>query len=557
MGSKTRDDKSPSTGDATRPASPKLPSRRPSLAEIRERIGQHGQARSSDHGPAKRRPKAAGPSVKPGDARPAGKRTAPGPAPEAKRTAEDGHHGLKRERSHDLRREHSHDGENERSHGPKHERTMRIVDGGHGGPHGMGPRRKKEGPGHGDHARRDFSERRRTGDLDRLTKGQIGRKARLADQFRMKEKGDVARRLHLHDRKHKPEHGRSGSHRRRRAHSDWHVHFHYCGPISPLYARSCFRFHYWGPSYYPSYCWYPTWCHWVDWSWHYRCSPVWDPRPVWCRPVVYVPAPRLIYYEVPVWTPLPEVVCGTWVDVEPVVVREEYDLQMLAIRFVDPGHFEEQLGPRYRVWFRNNSDQAIDEPFDVFVAASDDGNLDEDSPQAGVRVTSIDAGEVQSVDVRLPLDAQPAAAEVGPAALEMLHAVVDANRAISETAETNNGVTLPREEVLPVDPAAFELEPTTAPAGGEVVVAGEGFGPEPGQVLLHLGGIEMEAEILGWYDLGVRVALPDLPLAGATEAELIVIRGDGAAANPLTVTIDPAARDDVVPVPLLNPPEEK
>ena len=40
-------------------------------------------------------------------------------------------------------------------------------------------------------------------------------------------------------------------------------------------------------------------------------------------------------------------------------------LQLLAVRFVDPGHPEEKTGPRYRVWFRNNSDLAIDKPFDV------------------------------------------------------------------------------------------------------------------------------------------------------------------------------------------------
>ncbi|MFH1918424.1 MAG: hypothetical protein ABIP48_00860, partial [Planctomycetota bacterium] len=119
------------------------------------------------------------------------------------------------------------------------------------------------------------------------------------------------------------------------------------------------------------------------------------------------------------------------------------------------------------------------------------------------------------------------------------------------TSEINNGATLTPEEVLPVDPAAFELEPSTAAAGGEVVLAGEGFGPEPGKVLLHLGGIEMEAEILGWYDLGVRLVLPALPLAGPTEAELIVIRGDGAAANPLEITITPAERDTG---PLVAPP---
>ena len=91
---------------------------------------------------------------------------------------------------------------------------------------------------------------------------------------------------------------------------------------------------------------------------------------------------------------------------------------------------------------------------------------------------------------------------------------------------------------------------TTAAAGGEVVLAGEGFGPDPGQVLLHLGGIEMEAEILGWCDLGVRLALPGLPLAGPTQADLIVIRGDGAAANPLQITITPPEDDaQTIPIP--------
>jgi hypothetical protein len=49
----------------------------------------------------------------------------------------------------------------------------------------------------------------------------------------------------------------------------------------------------------------------------------------------------------------------------------------------------------------------------------------------------------------------------------------------------------------------------------------------------------MEAEILGWYDLGVRMTVPQLPLAEPVEAELIVIRRDGLAANPLKITIKP------------------
>jgi len=412
--------------------------------------------------------------------------------------------------------------------------------------------------------KRQFSDRQRSGDLDRLTKGEIGRKVKLADQFRMKQRGDVARRLGLHGHGHGLGHGHGHGHGDlphvpnlfRPHHSRWHVDHHYRGRVSSRYVHGCFQFHYGGPSYYPSYCWYPRWSPWVDWCWHYRCRPIWDPRPVWCRPVVYVPAPQLIYYEVPVWVPLPTVRCGTWVDVERVVIGAEYDLQLLAVRFVDPGHPEEQLGPRYRVWFRNNSDAPLTRPFDVFLVASEDEKLSGGSPQAGVRVTSMEPGETQSVDVRLPFHAQPAgvATPGGRTPFAMLHVLVDANREVSESLESNNGVTLRREEILPVDPAAFELEPTTGAVGGEVVLAGEGFGPEPGQVLLHLGGIEMEAEILGWYDLGVRLVLPDLPLAAPTGAELIVIRGDGAAANPLSITIAPTEQGRGA-LPLLNPPK--
>lgn len=282
----------------------------------------------------------------------------------------------------------------------------------------------------------------------------------------------------------------------------------------------------------------------MSWSWHYHCHPVWDPRPLWCRPVVYVAAPVWVYYQVPVWQPLPVVTCGTWVDVPPppALPPEQYDLQLLAVRFVDPGHPEENLGPRFRVWFRNNSNRPIAQPFNVTLLASANDQLNAASPQAGVRVTAVEAGDVQSVDIRLPVDVNTMG--VGPDGKRLpfstLNVLVDANREINETNRANNGVKVARTDVLPVDPATFEVQPKTAAVAGEVLLAGEGFGPEPGQVLIHLGGIEMQGEILGWYDLGVRLSLPNLPLAGPTEAELIVIRGDGAAANPMKLTISPA-----------------
>ena len=70
-------------------------------------------------------------------------------------------------------------------------------------------------------------------------------------------------------------------------------------------------------------------------------------------------------------------------------------------------------------------------------------------------------------------------------------------------------------------------------------------------LLVQLAGLELEAEILGWYDLGVRLALPQLPLAGPADAEVIVVRGDGAAANPLKITVTPPAAP--APVELIPP----
>jgi len=374
----------------------------------------------------------------------------------------------------------------------------------------------------------------------------------------MHKHGDVARRMALHDGKpHGKPHGPHGAVIPPHGGHGGHAAHYWRGWVSPHYTSTCFRFWYHGPGYYISlysgpgpYFWYPRWSPWVRWSWYYDCGWDWDPRPVYCRPIVYRPCVSWAYWSVPVWRPLPVVASGTWVDVEPVVVaRPLFDLQLLAVRFVDPGHPDENLGPRYRVWFRNNSAEAIAQPFDVMLLASADDQLAAGLPEAGVRVTGIEAGQTQSVDIRLPAGALRMGrdAQGEPVPFQTLHVLVDAAREIEETTEENNGARLAVETVLPVDPAAFELDPKQVAAGGEVLVAGEGFGPAPGKVILHLGGIEMEAEILGWYDLGVRLAMPRLPLAAPTEAELIVVRADGAAANPLPLTLSPPEHPEAVP----------
>jgi len=447
--------------------------------------------------------------------------------------------------------------------GPKSKPSMKVV-----GPDRLGPAGKGK-PGGPAAVRPAFAERVKKGDFDTLAKGAVAQKIKLADQYRFAQQGDVARRMALH--KHVTNVTNITNISKvtniNAMHGAFYPHplYHFRGWIGPSYFHHSFRHHfYFGPSWYPRYCWYPRWVPWVRWSWYFHCPVWWDPRPIWCRPYRYVVVTRpWVYWEVPVWTALPSVPSGTWVDVEKVVVPDEqFDLQLLAVRFVDPGHPDEKLGPRYRVWVRNNSNQALSKPFDVLVMGTETEQLAQGALQAGVRVTSIQPGETQSVDIRLPFEATQMAkdAEGKPVPFKYLQVLVDANREINDVSRANNGARLTPADVLPVDPAAFELDPSTVAAGGEVVLAGEGFGPEPGKVLVHLGGIEMEAEILGWYDLGVRLKMPELPLADATKAELVVLRGDGAAANPLEITVNPPERPapDVnapaLPVPQINPP---
>jgi hypothetical protein len=126
-----------------------------------------------------------------------------------------------------------------------------------------------------------------------------------------------------------------------------------------------------------------------------------------------------------------------------------------------------------------------------------------------------------------------------PAPFAKLHVLVDSSQETADSDLSNNGTQLARSDVLPVDPAVFEVEPDSVKPGDEVILAGEGLGPEPGRVVLDVAGRELECEITGWYDLGIRWNMPKINVAAATEGEVVVIRGDGAAANPIKITITP------------------
>jgi hypothetical protein len=152
-------------------------------------------------------------------------------------------------------------------------------------------------------------------------------------------------------------------------------------------------------------------------------------------------------WDYPVWCPLYGVGCGYWYDVPVVEIRQGVDLQLLAVRMIDAGSPEQNLGPAFRVWIRNNSPIAIAHPFNVVALAARNTVATADLPQAGVRVDTIDAGQTLPVDIRLPVEAnQPG--------FPLLHVLVDSHREIAEVFENNNGAVLARANILPVDEVA-------------------------------------------------------------------------------------------------------
>lgn len=374
----------------------------------------------------------------------------------------------------------------------------------------------------------------------------VGQKLNLKQQFELQRQGDLSRRMNLSNNLINA--------------GGWNQHRQH-GVIATGFTAGAFSMWYAGGGCYPSHAWCPTWSPWVNWSYWGTCPILYDPRPFYCIPVVYDPCLPWVYYDYPVWNPLPVVACGTWIDVSPVVVTTGQDLQLLAVRFVDNGHPEQNQGPRYRVWARNNSPTQIVTPFSVQLLASNDQVPRAELPQSGVVIPSMDIGETQVLDIRLPLSANRLGTtpEGHRVPFAYLHVLIDSHQQIPETFEDNNGAVVLRKDVLPVDPVAFSTDLTASAPEGLLTLAGEGLGPEPGQVFVSVYGQQVQAEIQGWYDLGIRFEVPNFELSQPVDAEVLVVRGDGAVSNPLTVRLAPKDLIEEAPAfpdsPIPDPPQ--
>ena len=126
------------------------------------------------------------------------------------------------------------------------------------------------------------------------------------------------------------------------------------------------------------------------------------------------------------------------------------DLELVEVRQLDSG--VDGDGPAYRVAFRNKNGAAIDQPFDVALAATVGRQLTRDAAIGTTRVEGIEAGQTLAVDVRLPAKALNMGLNSAgqPVGFGWLTAVVDSHREIEESSRDNDYATMNRSEIVMV-----------------------------------------------------------------------------------------------------------
>lgn len=132
---------------------------------------------------------------------------------------------------------------------------------------------------------------------------------------------------------------------------------------------------------------------------------------------------------------------------------EPTDLEVLEIRLIDAGNLQENLGPAFRVTFRNSTGVNIARPFMVGVMASTSKLLTEGLPEATAEIAGMSAKAVLDADVRLPVTAIAMGhnADGEPVGFSWATASINIQHSVPETNWDNNTLTLNRKELLMVE----------------------------------------------------------------------------------------------------------
>lgn len=124
------------------------------------------------------------------------------------------------------------------------------------------------------------------------------------------------------------------------------------------------------------------------------------------------------------------------------------DLQLLDVRMLDNGDATQQIGPRYRVTFRNAGTSPVDHDFNVALVAADDANLTTNLPTIESRISSVGTGDVKTVDLRLPATAFDMGQD-SHSEFAKLVVVVDSHGEVNDVNRDNNMASVDRTAVQP------------------------------------------------------------------------------------------------------------
>ena len=119
----------------------------------------------------------------------------------------------------------------------------------------------------------------------------------------------------------------------------------------------------------------------------------------------------------------------------------------------------------------------------------------------------------------------------------------------------------PKSATCSIKPCPTPVEPESTPieelpeveSGQQVTIDGKLFGPDPGAVAVKIGDLVLEATVTAWKSTQATAILPELPMAEATQATVVVITAHGHIADSLEVQLLPPSADRSEPAPVDDP----
>ena len=212
---------------------------------------------------------------------------------------------------------------------------------------------------------------------------------------------------------------------------------------------------------------------------------------------------------------------------EPIAAPIAVDVELVDVRLIDAGNGR-TTGPAFRVWVRNNGPIEIASPLEVVLVAGDDRPVGDTAPHAAAEFKSPAAGELTSVDLRLPFTAYAVGtdAEGRPSPFTKIIAIVNPPETYADARDENNIASFDRDAIKLVD---LKLTSVAVDAEGKTaLLSGEGFGRNPGKIVLEAAGLKLLAEVVAWNHSQIRIKLPALDLVEAVTLPTTVRREDGA-----------------------------